>query len=99
MGEGCQGPTENKNQGSATAAGLGYSKTVILNISRHGKSQPYHGRIHNSVDYAIKLVFLPKEKDKQNQSLRGLFHDRSRYDAPNVSPALASLVSSITITE
>ena len=66
---------QNEDESQASQSAL-YGATVVKNVFGHGKSQTDHARIHDAVDDSVKLIFLPKEQDEENEGLGAFFHNR-----------------------
>src|ERR1041385_399377 len=53
---------------------------IVKNVFRHREAERRQRGIDDTVNDAVKLVFLPEEKDKKDQCLAGLFDDWRRDD-------------------
>src|ERR1041385_2870812 len=66
--------TQNENESEGARAAL-HGATVIQNIFGHRETQANHSRIDDAVDDPVEFVFLPKEQDQKNESLRAFLDD------------------------
>ncbi len=79
MSERREEATNDDGQCQRAAASL-CGAAVIKNVFSHRESQRGHRGVHDSIYHAVEFVFLPKEKDEQDQGLADLFNDRRRDD-------------------
>src|SRR6185295_10271129 len=53
---------------------------VVKNVLRHREAQRRQRRVHDPIDHAIEFIFLPEEKDEEDQRFASLLDDRGGDD-------------------
>src|SRR6185369_12065932 len=53
---------------------------VVKNVLCHREAQRGQRRVHDAIDNAVEFIFLPEEKDEEDQRLASLLDDRGRDD-------------------